>query len=145
MMKTFALFGAALAVGLVATADEVWTTEIGDVVYERDIETGAAVFSWPLDSDGLRGEAFIDGLAGVFEGRFSYAGIWIEPQLNPGRTCAHAIAHPETGTPEYNWGQLEIIFVDSDFPSAWVMKRGFCFEDPSQFLVGKPIVANAKE
>lgn len=139
------LIAGALAIAAPATADEVWSTDIGDVIYERDLETGAAVLSYPLGETAGRGLGYIDGLAGQYTGRGSYSGVWIEPSTDDNQLCAYAIANPETGAPEYNWGRLEMIFVDPDFPGAWVIQRGACFETPNEYLVGKPMVAAPTE
>lgn len=132
---------AALAITSIAAADEVWSTEIGEVIYERDLENGMTVLSYPLGDEELRGEAFIMGLAGQYEGRGRYDGIWVEMSDEPGTgLCPVAMAHPETGEPTYNWGRVELIFVDPDFPGSWIAQRGECFDEPSDVLVGRPIV-----
>lgn len=142
-MKLTLLTAAAIALTTAtAHADEVWTTEIGEVIYERDLENGMAVLSYPLGYEELRGEAFIMGLAGEYEGRGRYDGIWFEMSEEP-RTglCDVAMAHPETGEPMFNWGRVELIFVDPDFPGQWIAQRGDCFDVPSDVLVGKPVTA----
>jgi len=130
---------AAICVAGAAIADEVWSTGIGDVVYERDLDTGEAVLSYPTIYSEVRGLVFIEGLAGQFEGRSSYSGIWVEPGAEE-QACAYAISHPETGDPVFSWGRISMIFVEPDFPGGWVISRGTCFDDPDQYLIGKPIV-----
>ncbi|MEO1101111.1 MAG: hypothetical protein AAFW65_04630 [Pseudomonadota bacterium] len=141
MKFTATLFAAALTITATAAADEVWSTEIGDVVYEKDLPDGTAVLSYPLDSTEIRGFGYIDGLAGVYQGRTSYSGVWVEPGSDEVMHCKYAIGNPETGALEWNWGRIEMIFVDPDFPGSWVIKRGTCFDELDQYLVGKPVVA----
>lgn len=141
MRKTVAMIAVSLGFIAGASADEVWSTQIGDVIYENDLESGFAVLSYPLDAEGMRGRSYIEDLAGVYTGRRSYSGIWIEPDSEGETTCTYGIENPETGELASNWGRIEMIFVDPDFPGSWVIKRGFCFEDPSYYLIGKPVVA----
>jgi hypothetical protein len=129
--------GAVMAIS--AHADEVWSTDIGEVVYEADLPNGMAVLSYPTDSN-IRGRAFIAGLAGEFTGRTGYEGVWIEADGAAG-LCDVAIAAPDTGEKSHNWGRVRVIFVDPDFPSTFVALRGDCFDDPSEMLVARPITA----
>ncbi len=123
-----------------AIADEAWTSQVGDIIYERDLENGMAVLSYPLDpEDPARGEAFIFGLAGEFEGRGRYDGVWIV--AGEGEGCEVSIAHPETGEPVHYWGRVELIFLDPDWPGSFVAQRGNCFEEPRDFLAARPFTA----
>ena len=122
-----------------AHADEVWSTDIGEVVYEADLPNGMAVLSYPTDS-ATRGRAFIAGLAGEFTGRTGYEGVWIEAE-GEADLCDVAIAAPDTGEHSNNWGRVRVIFVDPNFPSTFVALRGDCFDDPSEMLVARPITA----
>lgn len=140
MKRAATLIAAALAVTAMAAADEVWSTEIGDVVYEKDLPDGTAVLSYPLDGMEERGLGYIDGLASVYTGRTSYSGVWVEPSSDEVLHCKYAIGNPETGALEWNWGRVEMIFIEPDFPGSWVIKRGTCFDELDQYLVGKPIV-----
>ena len=142
-IMTIAAFSVALS--SVAMADEVWRTEIGDVIYDHDMDDGHAVLTYPIEGSDVRGIGYISGLAGEYEGRTAYEGIWIEPDDVGTQSCAYAITDPETGEPRQTWGQVEMIFVDPDFPGSWVIKRGYCFEPTSEYLVGKPVTADGVE
>ena len=154
-MKTaITAFAATLALASTATADEVWSTDIGNVIYQTEIEDGAiAVLSYPLDGETeIVGLAYIYGLAGVYEGRGAYSGIWIEGESETGsgeesdgmddtvELCETSIVNPSNGTASRNWGRLELIFTEPDFPGGWVAIRGECFNDPDEYLIGKPII-----
>ena len=141
MMKSNLLLAAAIVFAGSALADEVWTTQIGDVVYERDLPTGEAVLSYPAGDMDARGLAYIEGLAQTYEGRGAFEGIWIEDDLPPADACSVSISDPETGAARNNWGRLELVFTEPDFPGGWVAIRGDCFNQPDSYLVGKPIVA----
>ncbi|MEL6860176.1 MAG: hypothetical protein AAFO74_17475, partial [Pseudomonadota bacterium] len=52
-----------LIAGGAAHADEVWSTNIGDVIYETDLDNGMAVLSYPTEGE-VRGLAYLAGLAG---------------------------------------------------------------------------------
>lgn len=135
-----ALIGAAM-IG-VAQADEVWSTEIGDVIYETDLDNGMAVLSYPTDGE-VRGLAYVAGLAGQYVGRTAYEGVWMEPATTEG-TCDVEIAAPQTGEISNNWGRVEIIFVDPDFPGTFVAIRGDCFDEPDAMLVARPVTASSE-
>ncbi len=131
------------ALGLVAAqADEVWSTDIGDVIYETDLSNGMAVLSYPTDGE-VRGLAYVAGLAGEYTGRTGYDGIWMEPASEDG-LCDIEIAAPETGEISNNWGRIEVIFVDPDFPGTFVAIRGNCFDEPDAMLVARPVTAIAE-
>lgn len=126
--------------GLAASADEVWSTDIGDVVYESETDSGWAVWSYPGVT--ARGTVYLKDLAGVYEGRGAYAGIWVEPEDPDTEMCDVAISNPVTGKAHYNWGRVDIVFTEPDYPAGWVALRGTCFNDPADYLVGKPVVAS---
>lgn len=125
-----------------AHADEVWSTEIGDVIYEADLANGMAVLSYPTDGD-VRGLAYVAGLAGEYTGRTADEGVWMEPASEEG-VCDVEIAAPETGEISNNWGRVQIIFVDQDYPGTFVALRGECFEDPDAMLVARPVTASSE-
>ncbi|WP_084420540.1 hypothetical protein [Henriciella litoralis] len=140
-MKSYILAGAlALSIAPAAMADESWTTEIGRVVYDHDNALGQAVLTFPIAGSAQRGITFINGLAGETQNRGVYFGAWIEPDGSGAPACDFAIMDPETGTPHRTWGRVQMIFVDPAFPSSWVLRRGYCFDDYSEFLVGKPLI-----
>lgn len=128
------------AVSGAAAADEVWSTEIGDVIYEIDLENGMAVLSYPTDDEAVRGRAYLSGLAGVYTGRTGYEGIWIEPQTEA-ELCDVSMVAPDSGEASSNWGRLRVVFVDPDFPSTFVAMRGDCFDEPTEMLVARPVTA----
>jgi hypothetical protein len=135
---TAVAFGGVSAGGM-AVADEVWSTEIGDVIYEIDLENGMAVLSYPTDGED-RGRAYVSGLAGVYTERTGYDGIWIEPQSEDG-LCEVGMVAPDSGESSMNWGRVRVVFVDPDFPSTFVAMRGDCFDEPTEMLVARPVTA----
>ncbi len=138
-MKTLVAGAGAIAICLGAMADEVWSTPGGDVVYEKDLGE-VAVLSYPLDQDELRGHAFISGLGGNYDDRGHFTGYWSEPEIEEDGLCPMAIVDGN-GLTTRNWGRVTMTFLDTGFPSSWVAVRGHCFEEPSQHLVGNPVVA----
>ena len=145
MMKSNLLLAAAIVFAGSALADEVWTTPIGDVVYERELPSGEAVLSYPAADGEARGLGYIEGLAQVYEGRGAFSGIWIEDDLPPADGCYVSISDPESGAPRNNWGRLELVFTEPDFPGGWVAIRGDCFNQPDSYLVGKPVTGDAAQ
>ena len=120
-----------------AVADEVWSTDEYDVVYEED-RGSTAIWSY---GDGL-GTIFIDGLAGVIADRSDYTGYWT--QETSSRRCDTFREGPD-GEPTYHWGRFEITFVDADFPSRWYANFGLCDGPLSIHLDGTPIVGEGTE
>lgn len=123
-------------------ADEAWSSEIGDIIYERDLESGEAVLSYPFGEGDARGFAYVEGLAGKYEGRGAFTGVWIESDITEGEACNVSIADPETGEARNNWGRLDIVFTEPDFPGGFVAMRGDCFEEPGSYLVAKPVIGS---
>lgn len=118
-----------------ALADERWTTEEYDVVYEEDRNNTAI---WSYGDNG--GTIFIDGLAGVYEGRESYSGYWVQDSSS---LRCDTYREGADGEPTYNWGRFEIAFLDPDFPSRWEAQIGLCDRAPTIPLTGTPLTGNA--
>ena len=127
-----------------ALADEVWSSEFGDIIYERDLYNGMAVLSYPLEEyEEERGLVYVFGLAGQYEGRGRYDGIWIEPfEMSDPNLCEVAISNPETEDPEYKWGRVELIFANPDYPGTFVAQGADCFGDPIDVVIGYPVTAD---
>lgn len=138
--------GAAAVIAGTATADEVWFTDIGEVVYEADLDNGQAVLSYALPDTELRGRIFLPGLAGVYEGRTVYDGFWIEPAFDNGvSVCTVEVRDRQTDSTSDVWGRVKLMFIDADFPGRWVALRGDCFDEPTHMLIGTPKTAEDYE
>ncbi|MEM9807161.1 MAG: hypothetical protein AAF959_17995 [Cyanobacteria bacterium P01_D01_bin.56] len=111
-------------------ADEVWSTEEYDVVYQ-DERNRTAIWTY---GDGV-GTIFIDGLAGVYTNRGSYTGYWV--QETSSLEC-DTFREDANGEPTYHWGRFEIDFIDPDFPSRWEAMIGLCDLEPTITLTGTP-------
>ena len=114
-----------------ALADEVWSTEEYDVVYQED-RNRTAIWTY---GDGV-GTVFIDGLAGVYTDRGSYTGYWVQDYSS---LRCDTFREDTEGEPTYYWGRFEITFIDPDFPSRWEAKIGLCDLEPTIALSGTPI------
>ena len=131
----FLLAFALLVAGLIpqsALADEVWSTEEYDVIYQRDRNRTAI---WSYGRDGI---IFIEGLAGVSTNRGSYRGYWA--QSSSSLRC-DTYREGKNGKATYHWGRFEITFIDPDFPSRWHAHIGLCEREPTIFLNGTPVTA----
>lgn len=115
-----------------ALADEVWTTQESDVVYEEDRGQTAI---WSYDNGG---SIFIYGLAGVVTDRGSYSGYWTQPTSS---VRCDTFRENEQGEPTYHWGKFDITFIDSDFPSRWYANVALCDGEPFVHLDGEPVTA----
>lgn len=121
-----------------ALADEVWSSEIGDIIYEADIGD-YAVLSFEGDGGTVRYNAFVDGLGMNYDDRSRHDGYWTGPMGDGGVECAVSIID-HAGLATNNWGRVEVVFVDRAFPSTFIAQRGECFDEPRDALVAKPIV-----
>ncbi|MGB7251242.1 MAG: hypothetical protein WBC73_20070 [Phormidesmis sp.] len=137
MKKNAVLFTLALLISpLTATsalADEVWSTEEYDVIYQEDRNRTAV---WSYGPDGREGTIFIEGLAGVTAERGSYLGYWV--QESSSLRC-DTYREDINGEPTYHWGRFEVTFIDSDFPSRWHAHFGLCDRETTIPLNGTPI------
>lgn len=141
-MRHFLLAGAlALTATGVAGADEVWRTDDGmEIVYETDLDgTGTAVLTF----DGVR--LYVEGLAGVFEGRGAYSGVWFADDTEGpglGEGCSVAMVRPDAADQSsVYWGRAEVTFIDADFPSIWLGEFGECFGPLENLMVARPVTA----
>ena len=137
--KLYSAAFALLAISLApqaAIADEVWTTEEYDVTYEADRNRTAI---WSYGDNG--GTVFIDGLAGVYEGRESYSGYWVQDTSS---LRCDTYREGADGEPTYYWGSFEIDFIDPDFPSRWKAQIGLCDQPAAISLTGTPMVGSAQ-
>lgn len=113
-------------------ADEVWNTNYGKVVYEKEIGTTAL---WSYSANGVPGLIYIDNLAGVYKGRGYYQGYWV--QTTSGSKCS--TQRMMQGTPSYYWGQFQIQFLDPNYPSRWEAKWSYCEQQPTAPWKGTPV------
>ena len=140
-LLTFTLLSLSLPVEKAFT-DEVWTTEEYDVVYEEDRNRTAV---WSYGDNG--GTIFIDGLAGVYEGRESYSGYWVQDSSS---LRCDTYREGANGEPTYHWGGFEVEFLDADFPSRWQAQVSLCDRrassgenrPPAILLNGTPVVGS---
>lgn len=126
-----------------ATADEQWTSDGKTIIYELD-EGDMAV----LSVDGTT--IYIEGLAGVYQDRGTYGGIWMldeapmveneAGELVPAEGCGFSMLRPgKSGETSEYWGQVEITFIDANFPSVWIGYFGDCFDPLSDTMIARPI------
>ena len=119
-----------------ALADEVWTTEEYNVVYEADRNRTAI---WSYGDNG--GTVLIDGLAGVYTGRESYSGYWVQDTSS---LRCDTYREGADGEPNYYWGSFKVVFLDPDFPSRWEAQIGLCDQPAAISLTGTPMVGSAQ-
>ncbi|MEZ5665888.1 MAG: hypothetical protein R3F55_00300 [Alphaproteobacteria bacterium] len=103
---------AVLAAGLAgpAAADEVWTSNVGEVVYRDDLGATAVLQAGPR-------LLLIDGLGGNYDDRGTYAGTWTD-QGGGTLACDQPLTDAY-GIDSQSWGRLKITFLDRAFPSRW--------------------------
>jgi len=115
-----------------ASADEMWDSTYGKVIYENDVGSTAV---WRYDYQGVEGWIYIDKLAGVHQGRGTYQGYWIQGSSE--QKCNSQKLMDGKASPY--WGQFVIQFLDPDFPSRWQAKWSYCDEKPTENWQGLPI------
>lgn len=117
------VFGALLAICMVsaAMADEVWTSDMGDIVYKAE-ENGAAIFSF-VNVDAYPGVLVIPGLAGNYSNRGVHEAYWV----GQGSGYCPAFLSPPGGEATTNWGRALISFDRPAFPTGFTLTLGDCF------------------
>ncbi len=127
-----AIFGVSSGQGVLA--DEVWSTEEYDVVYQ-DERNKTAIWTYGSDEQVI-GTIFIDGLAGVYKDRGSYTGYWVQESSS---VRCDTFREGADGKPTYHWGKFELKFIDPDFPARWQADFGLCDRKTTIKLNGTPI------
>ncbi|MEL7071257.1 MAG: hypothetical protein ABG776_04760 [Cyanobacteria bacterium J06555_13] len=136
ILLALTLIGAGMTSIPEAYADEVWTTEEYDVVYQAE-RNETAIWTYGEENEGT---IFIDGLAGVYTGRGEYTGYWTQETSS---IRCDTYREGADGEPTYHWGRFEIAFIDPDFPSRWHAHFGLCDRAATIPLNGTPIEAPA--
>jgi len=124
MTRLFAAL-AVLVLAVPAFADESWTTEFGDVIYETEIGD-VAVWSYPSANGKGRGWLYFPGLAGNYDDRSVHEGYWIE-EVQTG--CSAELIAVD-GRRSHYWGRVLLVFDRAAFPTGWTALGGDCFEEP---------------
>jgi hypothetical protein len=131
---------AALCAGLIAApaqADESWTSSIGTIVYEAEVD-GVAIFTYPLpDLEGGVGRLYFPGLAGNYDNRGTHPGYWIAPGDTGG--CSAKITGAD-GMTSNDWGSLLLVFHEPGYPASWTLVSGTCFGPLIDTVVATPAV-----
>lgn len=118
-----------------------WDTPLGRIEYTLE-DSPLGILDYPVNFGDNVGHLYIDGLAGEFGGNGPLDGYWSEPDVSHDDEddatliCPFAIIDSH-GRTTRNWGRLHIAFIDTDFPSDFILTRGRCFEDPHDVIPGK--------
>lgn len=82
-------------------------------------------------------EVFIDGLAGQLKDRGTYYGYWSQ---SVSKIRCNMYWEGRDGKRSYYWGNLNIQFLDPNFPSRWTAEIGYCNQPPKLPWRAYPIV-----
>ncbi|WP_146636228.1 hypothetical protein [Nioella nitratireducens] len=132
MIKAILPALAALAFAVPALADEVWSSDTGQIVYLAD-EYGSAILTF-TDTDGTNGELVFPGLAGNFTDRSVHYGYWVGQSA---LQCPAALGRPGALT-SLSWGMATIAFDDPGFPSAFTVLLADCDGDFDRSIRATP-------
>ncbi len=113
---------AALLLATPAVADEVWTSDMGQVVYQTE-ENGAAILSF-TNVDAYPATLVIPGLAGNYSDRGVHDAYWIGQGAG---YCDAFLTIPGSDQPSTNWGRAVVSFDQPSFPTGFTMTLGDCF------------------
>ena len=114
-----------------ALADEVWTSDMGQIVYEAE-EGGAAVFSF-TNVDAYSAKLIIPGLAGNYSNRSSHDAFWIGQGAGE---CSAFMSHG-TEPASSQWGRAQVVFDSPAYPTSVTVILGFCLDDPNIVIRGE--------
>lgn len=118
-----------------AIADEVWSSDYGNVIYQAD-RGKTAIWTY---GDSARGSIFIDGLAGKFNGRDTYYGYWSQSKS---KIKCETFREGRDGKATYYWGSFRIQFLEREFPSRWSATFGYCNQPLNLSWRAYPIVGD---
>jgi nitrate reductase beta subunit len=128
----YLFFFSALLISQPLIADEVWNSTYGKVVYESEMGTTAV---WSYNYQSKPGLIYIDNLAGVYQGRDSYQGYWVQTFSDVKCKTKKRMK----GKLSAYWGQFQIQFLDPDFPARWEAKWSYCDQEPLKIWQGTPL------
>ncbi|NIZ61472.1 hypothetical protein DL239_10835 [Sedimentitalea sp. CY04] len=112
-------------------ADEVWTSDMGQIVYQAE-EGGAAIFSF-TNVDAYSAKLIIPGLAGNYSDRSSHAAYWIGQGAG---ACTAFMSHGDEPASS-QWGRAQVVFDDPAFPTSLTVILGFCLDEPNIVIRGE--------
>lgn len=112
----------------ISYADEVWHSTYGTVIYQDEIRDIAI---WSYNWEDSKNYIYIHGLAGVYENRGSYSGVWVQPNSEQ-RCKQYIVLH--TGEKSHYWGKINLTFIDPNFPSHWQASWNYCEKEPDPNL-----------
>jgi hypothetical protein len=118
-----------------------WDTPLGRIEYTLE-DSPFGILDYLVNFGDHVGHLYIDGLAGGFGGNGPLDGYWSEPDVSHDDEddttliCPFAIIDSH-GRTTRNWGRLHIAFIDTGFPSDFILTRSRCFEDPHDVIPGK--------
>jgi len=118
-----------------ASADEVWESEFGLVVYEDEVGP-FAVWSFPPGENYPAGKVFLAGLAGNYDDRGSHDGYWMTyggGEVNCGEPLVDAF-----GDSSPYWGNITVTFDTSGWPSSWTAEWSYCNDRQTYSWRGVP-------
>lgn len=142
--KSAALFAPLALLALPATADEVWSTWVGDIVYESTALDGSATFLAPgilFQGDAPKGAVariYIPFLDSSPDSRYAHTGYWI---LEGAGVCPVGLVGPD-GITSNSWGLVELKFDVPTFPSGFTMSFGVCEFEMYDFVRAEPRLGN---
>ncbi|TLP58343.1 hypothetical protein FEE96_18090 [Parasedimentitalea maritima] len=112
-------------------ADEVWDSDMGQIVYEAE-EGGAAIFSF-TNVDAYPAKLIIPGLAGNYSNRSSHDAYWIGQGAG---ACTAFMSHGNTPASS-QWGRAQVVFDGPAFPTSLTVVLGFCLDEPNIVIRGE--------
>lgn len=112
------------------SADEVWNSTRGRVVYETDM---AATAIWSYRSEYHVGLIHIAGLAGIHSNRDTYEAYWVQ---NDSEKRCDTLRPTQNGNTSNYWGRIHITFIGKEFPFKWQAEWSYC-NDPMQKTLWK--------
>ncbi len=117
-------------------ADEAWTSNVGNIVWEEDVNnTAIFLYKTPSTTEG-KTRLFIRNLVPDTAGRRgTYSGYWTDD--SKGELCEAYLTDPK-GTETRRWGRMIITF-EKAADGLWnfTASVGDCFDEPSRKITAK--------
>lgn len=125
---------AALLAAMPASADEVWKTDLGEIMWETDYE-GGAIFRIDTGKGKLVG-FYIEGLEPAGAPRVHFDGRRVSTS-DEGK-CPAELVGPD-GTRSRAWSRVSLTFMEREFPSDWTARKGECMAEPHEVMTGRAV------
>lgn len=139
VQRLFASLIVAASIAAPAAADEVWSSNEGEIVWETDVGEWAVFKMTDPENPRHAMRIFVPGLEGGMGVRGDHLGYWTA-YAPSGWSCPGRLVD-ELGYISSRWGQAFVMFDEEGFPSGFTAELLACFGgDEPMTLYAEPVL-----